>query len=357
MALLSARWGKSWVVSLVTVVAFVAAQVPLPAFAQNAAQAEVMFKEGKDLMGAGNYAAACQRLTASFKLDPQPNVELVQGVCFGKLGKTASAYNAFLDASNNLPKGDPAQKYAADQAKALETQLLKVKMEMQPTVPQGVAIRFDDETKTRDKDFVDIDIALDPGDHDVYVTAPGKQDYTKHFTLKAGETAPHVIIVNMIDKTKEELANENNKGGGQVIVEKPETSWSTVKTLGMVGIIVGGVAVLAAGGLQVLALTQHANATTEQKDSTFCPSLTTLPNNPDTACQDAVNYQNTAYAAQGAAIGVGIAGGVILIAGIVMFVVGGNVTKTVEKPAPAASWQLIPMVSPHLAGVGLTGTF
>jgi len=159
--------GTRFVVSFVTTLAFVAAQIPTAAFAQNAAQAEVLFKEGKDLMAANNFTAACQRLNASYKLDPQPNVELVLGVCYTKLGKTASAYNAFLDASATLPRGDAAQKYAADQAKGLESQLLKVKIEMQPTVPSGVAIRFDDETKTRDKDFVDVDIALDPGDHDI----------------------------------------------------------------------------------------------------------------------------------------------------------------------------------------------
>jgi tetratricopeptide (TPR) repeat protein len=349
---------RRWVVSLVTIVTFTAAQIPFAAFAQNSAQAEVLYTEGQQLMRANKYAEACQRLTASFKLDPQPNTQLVQGTCFTKLGKTASAYNAFIDAASALPRGGDAQKYAADQAKALEAQLLKVKVQMQPVIPPGVAIRFDDETKTRDKDFVDLDIALDPGEHDLYVTAPGKHDYTKHFNLGDKETAVHVLIVNMTDKTQAELDAEKNKGGGNIIVEKPETSWSTVKTLGLITIVVGSAAIAGAIVAQILALVDHANATNEanQAPAGGCPNLNGVGDMPSQQCTTAVNYQNQALASQGAAIGIGIAGGVVLIAGIVMFLVGGNVTKAPDKPA-AARWHVTPLLSPTMAGIGVGGTF
>jgi tetratricopeptide (TPR) repeat protein len=349
---------RRWVVSLVTIVTFTAAQIPFAAFAQNSAQAEVLYTEGQQLMRANKYAEACQRLTASFKLDPQPNTQLVQGTCFTKLGKTASAYNAFIDAASALPRGGDAQKYAADQAKALEAQLLKVKVQMQPVIPPGVAIRFDDETKTRDKDFVDLDIALDPGEHDLYVTAPGKHDYTKHFNLGDKETAVHVLIVNMTDKTQAELDAEKNKGGGNIIVEKPETSWSTVKTLGLISIVVGSVAIAGAIVAQILALVDHSNATNLQSRSISegdaCPNLTGT--SPFADCTSAISYQSQALASQGAAIGIGVAGGVVLIAGIIMFLVGGNVTKTADKPA-AAKWHITPLVSPTMAGIGVGGTF
>jgi tetratricopeptide (TPR) repeat protein len=355
---------RRWVVSLVTIVTFTAAQIPFAAFAQNSAQAEVLYTEGQQLMRANKYAEACQRLTASFKLDPQPNTQLVQGTCFSKLGKIASAYNAFIDAASALPRGGDAQKYAADQAKALEAQLLKVKVQMQPVIPPGVAIRFDDETKTRDKDFVDLDIALDPGDHDLYITAPGKHDYTKHFNLGDKETAVHVLIVNMTDKTQAELDAEKNKGGGgNIIVEKPETSWSTVKTLGLITIVVGSAAIAGAIVAQVLALVDHSNATNLQRTANTSPNTNCLNLSggntlatDQTDCNSAVNYQSQALASQTAAIGIGVAGGVVLIAGIVMFLVGGNVTKTADKPA-AAKWHVTPLVSPTMAGIGVGGTF
>jgi hypothetical protein len=350
-------------VSIITCVAFLATQIPTAAFAQNSAQAEVLFKEGQQLIADKKDAEACQRLAASFKLDPQPNTELLQGLCYSKLGKTASAYNAFIDAASTLPKGGDAQKYAADQAKQLEAQLLKVRVKFQPTPPQGMAMHFDDETKSRDKDFADIDIALDPGDHDLFVTAPGKHDFTKHFKLD-NSSSPHDLVVNMTDKTKEELDKEHNGGGGgQVVIEKSETSWSTVKTIGLIGVIVGGAAIAGAIVAQILALVDQSNATKLQSDAvnTGDPGcqFSDKPPTGNTNCDNAVNYHQQALASQTAAIGIGVAGGVVLLAGIIMFVVGGNVTKTPEKTTTTTttSLHLMPWVAPQGAGLGIGGTF
>lgn len=345
-------------VSIVTLAAFVAAQVPAVAFGQVSAQAEVLFKEGQSLMKQGNYEAACQRLVASYKLDPEPNTELLEGVCFSKTGKTASAYNAFIDAASALPKGGDAQKYAASQAQALEPQLLKVRVQFQPTVPDGMAMHFDDEKKPRDKDFVGIDIALDPGEHDLFVTAPGKHDYTKHFTLSA--SSPHTLIVNMTDKTAAELAAEHKQTGGQVIVEKPVTSWSTVKTVGMIGIVAGGAVLVASGVSFILTQVFQSNAVTLQGRSGNCPTLS--PKAPDVAgnydqnCQQAISYHGQALSAQSAAVGLVVAGGVVELAGIILFLAGGNVTKTAPPPA-ATALRFTPWVGPQGAGVGLAGTF
>jgi len=338
----------SFFVTTLTCIAFTATQIPFAAFAQNAAQAEVLFKEGKELINAQKYAEACQRLAASYKLDPQPNTELLQGLCYTKLGKTASAYNAFIDASSTLPRGSGPQQYAADQAKALEGQLLKVRVKFQPVIPSGVAMRFDDDTKTRDKDFADIDIALDPGDHDLFVVAPGKHDYTKHFKLDTS-SSPHDLIVNMTDKTKEELDKEKNQGGGQIFVEKPETSWSTVKTLGLISMIVGGVGLVVGGIFLGVDISNQSVAGTSD--------LSQCPLRPDPAkCQQALN---AAKLDQGVALGTGIPGAVFLIAGVVMFVVGGNVTKAPEKPAASTKLRVLPTpwIGPQTAGMGLVGTF
>jgi hypothetical protein len=335
--------------SIVTTVAFLATQIPTAAFAQNSAQAEVLFKEGQQLIAQQKYAEACQRLVASYKLDPQPNTELLEGVCYSKQGKTASAYNAFIDAASTLPKGADAQKYAADQAKALEAKLLKVRVQFQPVVPNGMAMHFDDEVKPRDKDFVGIDIALDPGAHDLFVTAPGKHDFTKHFMLDTSKS-PYTVIVNMTDKTKEELAAENptgGGGGGNVIVEKPETSWSTVKTLGLISMIVGGVG-LVVGGI-FLGVDLSNQATAGVSEPTKCADQT-----PNSTCLRALSAAKTdQLVAQATAI----PGGVFLVAGIVMFVVGGNVTKAPAKAQPAAGLRFTPWLGPQTAGLSLAGTF
>ncbi|HEY1958842.1 MAG TPA: hypothetical protein VGH28_24685 [Polyangiaceae bacterium] len=337
---------RRFAVSIVTTAAFVSAQIPTVAFAQNSAQAEVLFKEGQQLIAQQKYAEACQRLVASYKLDPQPNTELLEGLCFGKQGKTASAYNAFIDAASTLPKGGDAQKYAADQARTLETQLLKVRVQFAAGAPPGMQMHFDDESKPRDKDFLGIDIALDPGAHDLFVTAPGKHDYTKHFDLSASNS-PETINVEMTDKTKEELAAEQPKtGGGQVIIEKPETSWSTVKTLGLISMIVGGVG-LALGG--IFWGVDISNITTA---GTGNPNECQFRPNP-TQCNDALTAAKTLDIP--VAIAGTVAGGAFLVGGIILFVVGGNVTKTPEKAQ--AKMHVLPWLGPQTAGMTLVGTF
>jgi hypothetical protein len=50
-----------------------------------------------------------------------------------------------------------------------------------------------------------------------------------------------------------------------------------------------------------------------------------------------------------------VGGGVFLLAGVVMFVVGGNVTTKSEKPA--SKLRVLPWVGPQTAGLGVIGTF
>ena len=349
--------------TVLTIVAFLAAQLPRPVFAQSSAQAELLFKEGKQLLADKQYGPACQRLAASQKIDPSANTQLLLGLCYGALGKTASAYNAYLDASSGLPKGSDAQKYAADEAHKLETKLVKVRVAM-ALVPKDVSITFDDE-KPRDKDFVGIDIALDPGDHTVTITASGKHDYSQHFKLGA-DNSPLTLQVTMTDKTQEEIDAENKaKQGptpaGPVVVERPETHWSTVKTLGLVGILVGGGALAAAAVMQILALVFQSNATTLQSRASSAGATCTLStsSNPsgNADCANAISYHQQALGTQTGAIAVGIAGGVVGITGLVMFLVGGNTTTDGKGEEPKASLRVTPLLAPNLAGVSLSGAF
>ncbi len=347
---------RDLLITFLTIVAFVAAQLPTQAFAQNSAQAEVLFKEGKELLGRKEYAAACQRLAASQKLDPSANTQMLLGLCYKELGKSASAYNAFLDASSSLPKGSDAQKYASDEAHKLEGSLVKVRVAM-ALIPKDVAITFDDE-KARDKDFVGIDIALDPGDHVVTVTAPGKHDSAQHFKLGT-DNSPLTLTVSMTDKTQAEIDAENAKlaGGGGGTPEKPETHWSTVKTVGFVGILVGGGALVGAAVMQILALVFQGDATTLQGRAPGCSLSATPPTPQGPNCDNAISYHKQALGTQTGAIILGIAGGVIGIGGLVMFLVGGNTTTGGQKDAPKASVRVTPLLGPSFAGLSVGATF
>jgi hypothetical protein len=70
-----------------------------------------------------------------------------------------------------------------------------------------------------------------------------------------------------------------------------------------------------------------------------------------------MNALNAAKLDIGVALGAGIPGAVFLVAGIIMFVVGGNVTKAPEKAASKLRVLPTPWVGPQSAGMGFVGTF
>lgn len=72
------------------------------AFAQPAgAQAEVLFREGRDLMAAGKVADACVAFEQSQKLQPAVTTLLNLAGCREKLGQLATAWGLFLDAARD----------------------------------------------------------------------------------------------------------------------------------------------------------------------------------------------------------------------------------------------------------------
>src|SRR5512147_2936876 len=62
------------------------------------AQAETLFRQGKDLIAHGKIAEACAAFDASQKLDPTIATLLNQAACREKNGQLATAWGLFLDA-------------------------------------------------------------------------------------------------------------------------------------------------------------------------------------------------------------------------------------------------------------------
>ena len=69
------------------------------------AQAEILFRQGKELLASGKTAEACAAFDASQKLDPTVSTLLNQASCHEKQGQLATAWGLFLDAERQTRNG------------------------------------------------------------------------------------------------------------------------------------------------------------------------------------------------------------------------------------------------------------
>ena len=152
------------------------------------AAAETLFVEARKLLAAGKYAEACKALTDSQRLDPGVGTLLNLGRCYEKLGKTASAWTMYREATAaaRASRQPAREKNARTAAEALEPKLAKLTLVVTglETTPQLQV--------TRDGEVVNqavwgSAVAIDPGPHQLEASAPGRKPWRGQMTAEPGK--------------------------------------------------------------------------------------------------------------------------------------------------------------------------
>ena len=343
----SRRRSCSAALARVAVASLVAAALPLRARAEgvNVTQAESLYNQGKELIEKKQYKAACDKFSASLKLDENTNTQVALARCFQLDGRTASAWGQYLLASK-MEAGSPAAAYAAEQASALGKTLLNVSLVM-ASVPRDLSLKLDDESLPAES--VNADLPLDPGEHQLVATAAGKRPFAIRFVLSSANSPLPVVIALDNFSAIELQQQQENSAARTVIIDRaaPNVEWTSTKTAGFVVGGVGAASALGAAALGVLTLVSDAN---RQTQSNRCVA------GSDAACASANDYRDKALTFQKLGIISGAVGGAALITGIAMMVAGGNKAARISA-APKAGAQLVPVASPTLAGLGFIGAF
>lgn len=172
-------------IAIAAVAAFIGLGSP-EAFAQNKAAAEALFKDGRRLMKAKKYKAACKKFAASHQIDPAIGTLLNLATCYERSGKIASAWARFVEAADKAKRARQKKRvrYARKKARALAKRVPKLKI-VAPSI-EGLEVRRDGEVVN--SALLDTSVPIDPGKHQIEATAPGYESFTKSFVARQRRT-------------------------------------------------------------------------------------------------------------------------------------------------------------------------
>jgi hypothetical protein len=303
-----------------------AAQVP----EQDRALATALFNEGKALMAEGKVSEGCRKLEESQRLDPKPGTLLNVAACHEREGLTASAWVEFREARVLAERDgrDDRVAFADQHMKDLEARLSWMVIVVAPEadVPELRVVR--DGTPIG-RGAWSSRIPLDPGEHVVEATAPGKKSSRIVVTVKTAGEATTVTIGPLEDAPSPPAAEP-----GPAPPPRDSNGLSTRRTVAL-AVVGAGVAGLAVGTIfGVRALEKHGD-----------PKATCTDRPCDVA--NALNDEaKRAADTSTVAFGVGLAA-----------VAAGAILWFGDKPSRPSQLRLAPVWSPAGAGLAASGGF
>jgi serine/threonine-protein kinase len=158
--------------------------------------AEALFQDGRRLLEESKYSVACAKLAESQRLDPAVGTLLYLALCYEQSNRTASAWQTYLSAESAAREAGQTERMhtAHERAAALEPKLITLTIQV-PLATAGLEV-------TRDGVLLgqaawDAAFPIDPGEHTVTASAPGKQSVTLRVTLK-GAVAHEVVTLPLL---------------------------------------------------------------------------------------------------------------------------------------------------------------
>lgn len=163
------------------------------------AQAEVLFREGRELMQKGKYAEACASFEQSQKLEPAPATLLNLAGCREKVGQIATAWGLFLEAERKTRSANDAttkqlNEVAKTKAAKLEPRISKLTINV-ATPADGVEIK-------RNNDRVDAAmwgraLPIDGGTYTITASAAGKKTWSAQVAIAAEKDAKTIEVPSL----------------------------------------------------------------------------------------------------------------------------------------------------------------
>ena len=159
------------------------------------AAAEALFDEGRKLMAAGDFKAACSKLEASQALDAGVGTQLNLADCYEKLGRTASAWAQFretITAARNAGSSE-RERVAKQRAEALEAQLSYLTI----SAPDEPNLSVTRDASKVDAAAIGSALPVDPGAYVIAAVAPGKRRWSTTVNVGPSGDRVHVSVPSL----------------------------------------------------------------------------------------------------------------------------------------------------------------
>ncbi|MFW5740234.1 MAG: hypothetical protein ACOC1F_07695, partial [Myxococcota bacterium] len=272
------------------------------------ATARSLFEEGRALVAEGKVEQACPKFKGSYDLDPGAGSAFHLADCYEKTGKVASAWVLFLEVAVLMRDAGEKEKEAAarKRAEALAPRLSRLNIQ----VPKEHVI--DGLTVVRDGEKVNAAswntaLPVDPGEHTVTVSAPGREAWTTVVTID-GEGVSEKIVVPQLPASQKEPPPSTTPATPSTASTDAAMDSGGLEGQRMTGLIVGGGGVLVFGVGTFLGL--RAKSSYDDSEA-FC--------NGDVCTQQGLDIRSDARSDANMATIVGGLGLAAMVGGAVMY--------------------------------------
>lgn len=329
------------------------------------AAADALFDAARTLMKQGNYAEACPKLADSHRLDPGTGTLLNLGRCYALNGQTASAWTTYREAAARARAEGQTEReaLAREEASKLEPRLTRVVINVsKEAAAPGLAVLRDGQSLPQGS--WGVPLPVDPGEHTVTATAPGRVTHTAKFEA-VGEGATIAVVVPPLSEEPTAAApagdvapvparapsnqTEAVAPAPAVVLDEPapQVSNETQRVLGYVAGALGVAGFLAGGAIMLRANSQNEEA----KD--ICPGdqATRCPEKDIARHDNLTEAARTNFTRSYIAFGVG---GALVATGAVLLFTSGSDSRSASRDR-----QLVVSAqgSPVGAGVQVQGSF
>ena len=194
------RFGIAAVTASVVALGAAAAHAQGTPGVSNEMRAEYLFRQGEKKFDAGQHAEACADFTESLRLGPKLGTLLNLALCHETIGKTASAWSEYHHGAAWAAQNGQKDRhdFAMQHALALETKLPRVLLQL-PADRAIASVDVDGEPLPDSRWY--LPVFLDPGEHSVTLSAPGKQRGTVKFRVINSPTEQLVSVPALADET------------------------------------------------------------------------------------------------------------------------------------------------------------